>query len=358
MKKKETIKRNLINTIITYVLKISSLYLLCTIFISCENENYPYYIKSNDHGVLWVANAGDNTITCIDRLNDEEIGTFSVGSDPSRTAVDLDGNCWVGCRGDETVYYVSQDSIVRRYNGFNSARGVALDQEGNVWIANSGNNTIQKISLPDTIISGQVALTGVGSYFYGALIDGNNYLWILDRNASMMIKYDIAQFPDPNAYETIKMPSQEVYGFTIDTDNTVWVSGAGTPSLYKIDGNNAVISDTYQIPSELFGGFISGVTFDIYGKIWISNYHSDGVLCFDPDDKTFKNFPVNGTTPHGLGSSDLGYIYTINLGSNDISKIDARTGEFVKSYKVGSSPYTYSDLTGFIYRHVTLNSKK
>jgi DNA-binding beta-propeller fold protein YncE len=150
-------------------IKIFIFLFLGTIFICCENENYPYYIKSDDHGVLWVANASDNTITCIDRVNDEKIGTYAVGPSPSRTAVDLKGDCWVGSRGDGTVYFVTQQGNVRKFSGFNAARGVALDKTGNIWIANSGNNTIQKISLPDTTISAQVDLPDAAGQYYGAL---------------------------------------------------------------------------------------------------------------------------------------------------------------------------------------------
>lgn len=325
-------------------------------FYFCENENYPYYITSNDHGVIWVSNSADNSVTCINRLSDEEIGTFPVGPDPSRTAVDKDGNCWVGCRGDASVYFVTQTGIIRRYEGFYNARGVALDKNGNVWIANSGNATIQKISLPDTSISAQLLITQLSDYFYGALVDGSNNLWILDRTNFRMIKYCIDLFPDPSAHKVIQLPGP-IYGFTIDKNNIVWVSGYNTANLYKIDAKTATILASYTIPSDFFTGNLTGVTFDTYGNIWISTFvEGNSVLRFNPQTESFDKFSVQGLCPHGLGADDMGFIYTINLYSNDISKIDAETGKLIKKYTVGRSPYTYSDLTGFIYRNVTLGS--
>ena len=79
--------------------------LVCTILCSCEIAGYPFYIPIRDPGVLWVANSADNTVTCIDRKNDTAVGTWTVGPNPSRTAVDLEGNCWVGSRGDDSVWY-------------------------------------------------------------------------------------------------------------------------------------------------------------------------------------------------------------------------------------------------------------
>lgn len=331
--------------------------LLLLLYYSCENKHYPYFIESDDHGVLWVANANDNTITCIDRLNDEEVGTFEVGIDPSRTAVDLDGNCWVGCRGDDQVFFVTQTGYIKPLNGFNSARGVALDKEGNVWVANSGNNTIQKISMPDTVVSEMLDIADTALYYYGALVDANNYLWILDRLASALIKYNTALYPDPEAYDIIKM-SGTIYGFTLDRNNNVWVAGMTEPFLYKIDAVKAELIERYTIPAEYFGGMVTGVTFDINDNIWVSNYSTGMVLCFNPTTGEFSNFDTKGNTPHGLGADDSGFIYTINLGSNNISKINAETGAFVMFYEVGRGPYTYSDLTGFIYRHVTLSSEE
>ncbi|MBN1187289.1 MAG: hypothetical protein JXB49_33735 [Bacteroidales bacterium] len=351
---KKQIYRNYLQPGIKPVKLCLTLIYIAFLFIKCENENYPYYIQSSDHGVLWVANSADNTVTCINRLTDTEIGTFQVGPDPSRTAVDLNGNCWVGSRGDNSVYFVTKEGKTSRFEGFNAARGVALDQEGNVWIANSGNNTIQKISFPDTVISTQLDLPDQAAIYYGALIDKNNKLWILDRDAYTLICYDIERFPDPNAYQSLTLPGP-IYGFTIDKNNTVWVSGYTSSALYKINGDSVILKETYQVPAELYGGSITGVTFDIYSNIWISNFNSNGVLRFNPTKKTFENFETRGTSPHGLGADDEGFIYTINRGSNNISKIDAKTGKFVCQYKVGNTPYTYSDLTGFIYRQVTLN---
>lgn len=321
--------------------------------VSCETDDYPYFIKSNDHGVLWVANAQDNTISCIDRINDTLIGTFPVGSSPSRTAVDLEGNCWVGCRGNDQVIFVRKDGYTKTLNGFNSARGVALDKQGNVWVANSGNNTIQKINILDTTVSEMLELSIPGKFYYGALVDNNNFLWILDNTGCTMIKYDTEKFPDANAYKAITMPGA-IYGFTIDTKNTVWVSGSATAFLYKIDAVNDTITKMYNIPDKYFGGFVSGVASDVDGNIWVSNYQSGHVLRFNIKKEKFDNFDINGLNPHGLGADDMGFIYTINNGSDNISKVYTLSGDVVAQYKVGNGPYTYSDLTGFIYRHVTL----
>jgi DNA-binding beta-propeller fold protein YncE len=338
---------------LNWILKVHFTILVSVLFINCEIADYPYFLKrtGNDHGMLWVSNSADNTVTCIDRYTDNEIGTYDVGPNPSRTAVDLDGNCWVGSRGDDTVYFVTTDGETKKYEGFNAARGVALDKDGNVWIANSGNNTIQKIDIETDEVSEQLSL-GTGSYFYGALIDSDGYLWIADQGASTMIRYDTSKFPDDDAFETIVVNG--LYGFTIDPEGYLWAAGLSNPVLTKIDTEKAEIEEEYTIPSDIFGGMVCAVSFDSNGNIWITNDSTNSVIRFNPDEEDFEDFEISGSWPHGLGAGDDTFIYTINGSSNNISKIDINTGEEVEVIEVGTGPYTYSDLTGFIYRHVTL----
>ena len=311
--------------------------------VCSEIEDYPYYIRQDvGYNVLWVANSGDNTVTCIDRIHDRIIGTYEVGPSPSRTAVDLDGNCWVGSRGDGTVYFVTKRGETTRFDGFSRPRGVALDREGNVWIANS-SGTIQRITVDTGAVSEQVSIA-CGGFFYGALIDSAGFLWILVTNGTM-VKYDISQFPDLNACETVTV--SPMYGFTIDMNGKVWVAGGS--KLHKIDADSATLEISYDVT-----GASSGVTVDIDGNIWICYDGGSSVIKFDPATATYETFPVEGSGPHGLGADEFGYVYSVNMGSGDVSKIDARSGEVVLIYPVGNGPYTYSDLTGFIYRNVTL----
>ncbi len=338
--------------------------LICIIFSvfysGCEIEDYPFFLSiaedpedpeeetPEDHGKMWVANAHDNTVTCIDRFEDIVVGTYSLvplGSDPSRTAVDLDGNCWVGSRGSTTVHFVTPDGSVRQYDGFSSPRGVALDRQGNVWIANTGG-TIQRITASSGQVSVAVAIGDpIGSsYFYGALVDSKGFLWIYDSGNRVLIKYDTSKFP-AIASETIAGISG--YGFTIDLAGKVWVAGSG--QLHKVDADSAILEQTYTV-----AGATSGVVFDINGDIWICADGNDSVIQFDPDTETAVTHPAGGNGPHGIGADDDGYVYSVNMHSDNVCKIDINSGEVVKTYPVGDVPYTYSDLTGFIYRHVTL----
>lgn len=317
--------------------------LLSLLPLSCDSDSYPYYLKS-DHGVLWVANANDNTVTCIDRFNNELIGTYDVGPNPSRTAVDIQGNCWVGCRNDDSIWYVTADGERTEYNGFNAARGVALDRAGDVWVANSGNQTIQWIDVDSGTVSRQVTVPGA-QFLYGAVVDAQGILWLSDRSGGNVIRYPTAVFPSQDEFTTIDVSS--IYGITLDFDGCIWAAGQ--------DGYIRRINpDDYSVDVwSTEAAYLSGTTVDANSKLWFCADQINALICFDPETETTETFEI-GVQPHGIGADEAGFVYSINWYDNSVFKVDASSGEIVYRYTVGNFPYTYSDLTGFIYRNITL----
>jgi len=56
--------------------------------------------KSKMLPYLWAANHTNNSVSKFNTDTNEEQGRYWVGVNPSRTAIDLDGNMWVGARND------------------------------------------------------------------------------------------------------------------------------------------------------------------------------------------------------------------------------------------------------------------
>ena len=241
---------------------------------------------------------------------------------------------------------------------------MALDRDGNVWIANSGNSTIQKITIisSDTTtdltynISSQVIITDA-IYLYGALVDKEGYLWIADNNTteSHIYRYNTKNFPNNSETSLVKITLPGIYGFSLDTNGNVWTAGYNNPTLTKIDAHTATIIKTYTLSG--LPNYI-GVACDIENNVWIGCDPGNSIIKFDPCSETFEIVSIgNESAPHGIAADDRGYIYTVNFSSNSVCKICSKYGILKKVYKVGGAPYTYSDLTGFIYRKVTLGQQ-
>ena len=335
--------------------------IILLLLTACQNDNYPYFIRTRypiyhstfDPGTLCVAISNWNQVVIINRFEDKITGYYDVGVNPSRTAVDSAGNCYVGCRGHGgilygTVYGITTAGATNMYSGFDAPRGVALDKYGNVWIANSGDGSIQKINADGTIDPGKAL---IGGYFYASIVDTDGYLYIADR-PYRLIKYDTSMFPDatPASYTSVNV---SIYGFTMDFDGKLWASSM-SGSLTKIDSETMTVENTYTIS---LGS--SSATTDAFNKIWIANYDNPFITRFDPVTETSATHEVQGDNPHGVGADERGYVYSVNLGSGTVSKIDAdpnrSLGSIVTQYDVGGQPYCYSDMTGFLYRKITLN---
>jgi len=67
--------------------------------LSSESTTLPF---------IWVPNSNEGTVSKIDTVTGRELGRYRTGpagvyGNPSRTTVDLYGNCWVGNRNSGTV---------------------------------------------------------------------------------------------------------------------------------------------------------------------------------------------------------------------------------------------------------------
>jgi streptogramin lyase len=184
--------------------------------LSSETTFLPY---------LWAANHDFDTVSKFNTDTKTEDARYWVGDNPSRTAVDLDGNMWVIGRNDGRVtkiYAKISDCVDRvrsdgapadgviqtstningvltvensaaaplddecvAYSGlpdpnFTSGRGVAIDSNGAVWVGYSNNGgAIQKIdpytfvAEPTIVTSGIPLLAPDANGDFQPVLDGN-----------------------------------------------------------------------------------------------------------------------------------------------------------------------------------------
>ena len=353
--------------------------------------------------MLWVANSGEGTISKIDTESGKETARYSVCSDPSRTAVDVDGACWVGCRGDGKVAKIALDPakcvdkngngiidtskdldgnggisggemlpsgadecvlFVVQPDGATIARAVAVDKENYAWVGFWNSRKLHRLD-PNTGAS--VASVDLSPYTsgrpYGMALDQKGRIWISLREGAppALGMVDLTQFPiTPKVWGTPN--SHNTYGMAVDALGNVWLAGGEGRVASRFDPN----TQTWKTTSLAGYPNCRGVAASPDGKVYVS-HHDFNADCSSGQDHYVSVFdaasgnhlgvidtstgnPMLG--PVGVAIDFAGYLWAINQCASSATKIDRETGQVVGTYPTGAAPYTYSDMTGFALKTV------
>lgn len=115
-------------------------------------------------GNVWVANAGNNTVSKLTHTGAAASGSPFTGAmnAPSSIAFDASGNAWITNKGNNTLTELTGSGTVATGSpfsggGLNQPRGIAFDSTGKGWVANGGSASV-------TLVNGTILtnLTGTG----------------------------------------------------------------------------------------------------------------------------------------------------------------------------------------------------
>ena len=274
---------------------------------------------------LWAANHDNDTMSRIHSERNAEEGRYWVGDNPSRTAVDLDGNVWVGGRNDGRLTKVIWDTTRcpdRNGNGLidtsmagalgplngpgdpmadecvvysavprpesASIRGVAAGPDGRVWIGYSSGG-VQWID-PNTFELGPyVPQTGAP---------------IHERGADGVYRPSLNGDGTPRLGET-----GGVYGLVVDSEGRLYMSSYNRTTLSRFDTVAGVWDALYlDYPCGLYG-----IALDGRNRVWTGGWpNCNGVGMFDPETNRAHSFEV----PDGV---------TATVGGTSAVRFDAAT---------------------------------
>lgn len=354
--------------------------------------------------IMWVANAGEDTVSKFDTTANVEIARYRTwfgpagqaghvphlnnaysGPAPSRTAVDIQGNAyvlnrWFANRKPVLLKILAEGFIDRNGNG-------VMDTSTSATPLNmadlNGNGEIDPNEITDERIAWAVPVGSQNGLGRALCIGTDGNLWVGMYNASTYYKVssaDGSQIAGPVAVPWTP------YGCMIDKNGTLWSANLGS-TLGRID-NTASNTGPYAvsaIPNMSNYGIALG-----NNKV----YTGSGNRVYDPATNTVGNIPnmtvgsagivVDGSgniiagsstirkvAPDGTllwqaplqagGSSSVGIQVDSN---NDVWQIGFTSAGRMQKYRgsdgaplgtfpVGNYPYTYSDAAGFAARNVT-----
>ncbi|MFW9880723.1 MAG: hypothetical protein ACFFG0_47260, partial [Candidatus Thorarchaeota archaeon] len=238
--------------------------------IGVEYDTVPDQLQLSEEFVtlpfIWVPN-NEGTVSKVNTETGEELGRYWVSpfaGSPSRTTVDLEGNCWVGNRDAGTVVkiglYEYGEFIDRNGNGvcdtstdsiplpwgqdecvlyevvlipghqgtyapgtypgpydtnhwLTSPRSLAVDENNNLWTASYNPCHFYYINGETGQIDFSKTVTVPGHYAYGAVMDENQMLWSTNRPTGHGIPHIVRLNTMTGIYEQIFLRYQIFPGF-------------------------------------------------------------------------------------------------------------------------------------------------
>ncbi len=379
--------------------------------VGLEHETIPDQLqlskKSTTLPFIWVPNTNEGTVSKVDTRTGDELGRYLTGPSgdrsPSRTTVDIHGNCWLGNRTTGTVVkiglYESGQYIDRNGNGtietskdldgdgnitgvemlpwgedecvlyevivirgkegtytpgeydggyandsWNPGpRGIAIDSDNNLWAGCYGSGMYYYIDGESGKILRTVDVSSVSHTPYGAVIDGNGILWSSGQSTNHVLRLN----PQDDTFEAIDL-GHFVYGLGLDQNNHLFISGWDHSKLSRLNVTTSQIEWTVQ------GDYQSrGVAVTDDGDVWVANSGPGTVTRWSNDGDVKEKFSV-GNTPTGVAVDAEGKVWVVNSGDEYIKRIDPSENTIDLSKRIiGGNHYGYSDMTGIVARTIT-----
>jgi len=364
---------------------------------------------------IWIANSAEHTVSKLDTRDGREVGRYFACSDPSRTAVDLNGDGIIACRGDGRVAKIAileADCIDRNGNGvIDTARDLNGDGriQANEMVAD--DECVLWVSRPDDAVSS--GCSGSHGCARATGVDKDNNVWVGMWNSSRLFQLESSTGATLRMHQLTARP----YGLAIAADQTIWVASRSPHSLVRVDPVQGQVS-THSMPGSRQA---YGLALDHMGRVWVATGSHAGLSRFDPATNSWNHLGpwaslgwtrgvatrlitdaqgavvgstvyvahhtwdggcssnpgthrtitvvdagnLNVESPIDLGSDrgpvgvavDIeGQLWTVNQCASTASKVDTATKTVTATFPTGSGPYTYSDMTGYALRNITAPS--
>ncbi|MEN6574495.1 hypothetical protein [Methanobacterium aggregans] len=368
---------------------------------------------------IWVPNSNQGTVSKINTITGMEIARYRTGpqssTNPSRTTVDLEGNCWLGnrqtgtavkigllenscytdrnqngvadtCRdldgngiitADEILPWGQDECVLYEVilipghegtydpgnytgpyvndNNNPGPRGIAVDSKNNVWLGTYGSKKYYHVDGKTGQIMNTVDLSSVGHTPYGAVIDQNGILWSSGAGGQNLLRLDTSN----NSITTIRL-KHFVYGLGLDRNNHLFVAGWDSSCFSRINILTGKVEWTKPCPYQSRG---VAVTDD--GDVWIANSAAGTVTRYS-NNGDFKATVIVGATPTGVSVDNQGKVWVVDYGDEYVHRINPSNnqkdsvGNIINGVElskkiIGGTHYGYSDMTGTISNTITTN---
>lgn len=363
--------------------------------------------------IMWIANAGEDTISKWDTENNIELARYHTwfgppashdawsGPSPSRTAVDADGNGYVANRHfdgkpADVIKILAESWIDRNGNGVMDT-SYDVNNDGRItpdemlpMTDTNGNGKIDDDEIQDERIAWVVSVGPANGLGRSLAIDTNSNIWLGLYNTKAY--YKISGVDGNILAGPIDVSPNTPYGALVDKNGILWGASLGYTllkldtntntklnvydhSAYNIDygialgydeddnthvyqggryGNTYIefdsATETFSTPAAIKYS-VFGIATDANGNIVASNIYTGSVTKFAPDGSVIWSAAAQvSSEARGTVVDSDDNVWVIHRGANKLSKFRGSDGTPLGVFNTGLYPYTYSDATGLSLR--------
>lgn len=228
------------------------------------------------------------------------------------------------------------------------ARFLAIDPFNDVWVGGfvgAFPNIFDKLD-GTTALQTIPAHQFSGPNGYGGFVDPDNVLWISEGSGPVM-------WYDANARSQGTVAGSNAYGIAMNPDDCqIW--SFKDNAVYEIL-QNGTLNASYAVTRPYGSRLGSGIVVDS-GELWLGNYFQNYVTrrSAGPGADAFITLQDGlntGISPHGVSIDRNRKVWSFNLSTNNIMRIDPNAGvngqvDLTVHMGNGAGPYSYSDSLG------------
>jgi streptogramin lyase len=354
---------------------------------------------------VWVPNSEDGTLSRIDAETAVETARYAtadltgVPPEPSRVAVDWNGDAWVlnrafggqgtvtkiaaslarcvdrdedgtirTSRGPEDVLPFGDDECVLLHVPVGSPappgsdgavpRAIAIDGDrsldgasgGDVWVGLHGEEAVVELDGLTGEVRRRIETAGFAPYM--AAFDARGVLW-LGSQRGVLLRIDPSFEPPDVTRVELDAPCYETYSLAIDREDRLYLTGFACDRVWRYTPWRGVF-EPLTVPASPRGAALGG------DELWIA--HSDGratvvsvasfsvVTTVDLD--LGPGEPLRPRDTVGAATDGLGRVWLVSeaggpSGGGLATRIDATARSVDAQVEVGRSPHAQGDLSGW-----------
>jgi YVTN family beta-propeller protein len=280
-------------------------------------------------GSVWIANAGDDTVSQVDPASHSVIDTIDVGRSPTGVAVGA-GSVWVANSGERSVTRINAATrrVVDTIEVGNAPRAIAFGG-GAVWVANAGDGTVTRIDATSGAPADPIGMTGLPSGL--AVDDGGT--WVTSEEGGSVTHLD------PHTGVALAAPiavGTRPISVAIGA-GAVWVANAGDGSVTRIDPASHRVTGVIDVGGTPAGLALSGAT------LWIAD--SSGAVqrveVGDPNGSTARVSTISAPEAIAIVGGEVWFVSRAAAASH-------RGGTLRVVSQVDPSTYSYLEYSALV----------